>query len=339
MVQHLVDLLDAWLPTYQEDWVMAVLTQVQGSSYRKPGAMMFFHPMGKSLGMLSGGCLEADLRRHAQRAIQNQQVLQLTFDATDESDSSYQLGCGGIVNIMMVSLNKANNYLGLVKVHDALMRGDSGFYLLNIANDGAPSHGITAQFIEQKKDLATQVTLNSKTEKHLQAQNTILSIPLRPPVHIGIFGGGLDAQPLAQMAQTMGWKVTVCDERTAYARTYDFPGCQIIKHPTSSISLDILTSLDAAFVMSHNLNIDANTLKALQPLALAYISLLGPAHRRDKVLDIAKLHVADFSGFFSAPAGLALGGELPGSVALSMLSQCHGVLYKSSLTHLDTVML
>ncbi|WP_392341207.1 XdhC family protein [uncultured Shewanella sp.] len=96
MVQHLVDLLDTWLPSYQEDWVLAVLTQVQGSSYRKPGAIMLFHPMGKSLGMLSGGCLEADLRRHAQRAIQTQQVIQLTYDATDESDTSYQLGCGGI---------------------------------------------------------------------------------------------------------------------------------------------------------------------------------------------------------------------------------------------------
>lgn len=339
MVQHLVDLLDTWLPTYQEDWVLAVLTQVQGSSYRKPGAIMLFHPMGKSLGMLSGGCLEADLRRHAQRAIQTQQVLQLTYDATDESDTSYQLGCGGIVNIMMVSLNKANNYLGLVKVHDALMRGDSGIYQINIADDGAPSHAVSGLFAEQDNDSPTAITLNTKTEKVLQQHNTVLNIPLRPPVHIGIFGGGLDAQPIAQMAQTMGWNVSVFDERTAYARNYDFPGCQIIKHPTPSIPPDLLKGLDAAFVMSHNLQIDAKTLKTLQPLELAYISLLGPVHRRDKVLDIAELNVDDFKGYFSAPAGLALGGELPGSVALSILSQCHGVLYNSKLTSLDCVML
>ncbi|MGK0409098.1 MAG: xanthine dehydrogenase accessory factor, partial [Shewanella psychromarinicola] len=146
MVQHLVDLLDTWLPSYQEDWVVAVLTQVQGSSYRKPGAIMLFHPMGKSLGMLSGGCLEADLRRHAQRAIQTQQVIQLTYDATDESDTSYQLGCGGIVNIMMVSLNKSNNYLGLVRVHDALMRGDAGEYQLDIVADGTPAHQLAGHF-------------------------------------------------------------------------------------------------------------------------------------------------------------------------------------------------
>ncbi|GGB50800.1 XdhC family protein [Shewanella inventionis] len=338
MVQHLVDLLDAWLPTYQEDWVLAVLTQVQGSSYRKPGAIMLFHPMGKSLGMLSGGCLEADLRRHAQRAIQTQQILQLTYDATDESDTSYQLGCGGIVNIMMVLLNKTNNYLGLLKVHDALMRGDSGVYQLSLADDGAPSHAITGQYIEQHSWPSAKINLNRKTEKVIQQHNTVLNIPLRPPVHIGIFGGGLDAQPLAQMAQTMGWKVTVFDERTAYARTYDFPGCQIIKHPITNISQDILTSLDAAFVMNHNLQLDAKTLNALKPLALAYIALLGPAHRRDKVFGIATLSLADFSGYFAAPAGLALGGELPGSVALSMLSQCHGVLYQAKLTRLDSVM-
>ena len=339
MVQHLVDLLDAWLPTYQDDWVVAVLTQVQGSSYRKPGAIMLFHPMGKSLGMLSGGCLEADLRRNAQRAIQTQQAIQLTYDASDESDTSYQLGCGGIVNIMMVSLNKANDYLGLVRVHDALMRGASGIYELDIVDDGVASHQLSGQFIEHLPDSTRPVTLNTKTIKVTEQNKTLLQIPLRPPVHIGIFGGGLDAQPVALMAQTMGWKVTVFDERTAYARTYDFPGCQIIKQPTANVTNHLLSDLDAAFLMSHNLQIDAKTLKVLQTHPLAYISLLGPAHRRDKVLALAELSLTDFNGYFSAPAGLALGGELPGSVALSMLSQCHGVLYNSKLTSLDSVML
>ncbi|WP_137226705.1 XdhC family protein [Shewanella sp. MEBiC00475] len=339
MVQHLVDLLDAWLPSYQEDWVVAVLTQVQGSSYRKPGAIMLFHPMGKSLGMLSGGCLEADLRRHAQRAIQTQQVIQLTYDATDESDTSYQLGCGGIVNIMMVSVNKANNYLGLLHVHDALMRGDSGIYQLDIVDDGVSSNKISGLFIEHPNDSATPITLNTKTIKVTEQGKTLLQIPLRPPVHIGIFGGGLDAQPVALMAQTMGWKVSVFDERTAYARSYDFPGCQIIKQPTANVTNHLLSDLDAAFLMSHNLQIDAKTLKVLQTQPLAYISLLGPVHRRDKVLAMADLSLDDFSGYFSAPAGLALGGELPGSIALSVLSQCHGVLYGSQLTSLDSVML
>ncbi|MEH6462699.1 MAG: XdhC family protein [Shewanella psychromarinicola] len=339
MVQHLVDLLDTWLPSYQEDWVVAVLTQVQGSSYRKPGAIMLFHPMGKSLGMLSGGCLEADLRRHAQRAIQTQQVIQLTYDATDESDTSYQLGCGGIVNIMMVSLNKSNNYLGLVRVHDALMRGDAGEYQLDIVADGTPAHQLAGHFVEQDAELPASITLNSKTRTVIDQASSVLHIPLRPPVHIGIFGGGLDAQPITQMAQTLGWKVSVFDERTAYARTYDFPGCQIIKKPTAAVSKTLLASLDAAFVMSHNLQIDAKTLQVLQTIPLAYISLLGPTHRRDKVLNMAELTVDDFSGYFSAPAGLALGGELSGSVGLSILSQCHGVLYQSKLTSLDTVML
>lgn len=339
MVQHLVDLLDTWLPSYQEDWVLAVLSQVQGSSYRKPGAIMLFHPMGKSLGMLSGGCLEADLRRHAQRAIQTQQVIQLTYDATDESDTSYQLGCGGIVNIMMVSLNKSNNYLGLVSVHDALMRSHSGVYQIDIVADGTPADQLNGHFVEQKSEQATVITLNTKTHKEAFEDHSVLHIPIRPPVHIGIFGGGLDAQPIAQMAQTLGWKVTVFDERTAYARTYDFPGCQIIKKATKDVSSSLLASLDAAFVMSHNLQIDAKTLQVLQPLSLAYISLLGPTHRRDKVLSMAELNIDDFSGYFSAPAGLALGGELPGSVGLSILSQCHGVLYQSKITSLDTVML
>ncbi|WP_392341206.1 XdhC family protein [uncultured Shewanella sp.] len=134
------------------------------------------------------------------------------------------------VHIMMVSLNKSNNYLCLVSVHDALMRGHAGVYQIDVVADGTPVNKLSGHFVEQGAELSTSVTLKSKTRAVVDQDTTVLHIPVRPPVHIGIFGGGLDAQPIAQMAQTLGWKVSVFDERTAYARTYDFPGCQIIKY-------------------------------------------------------------------------------------------------------------
>ena len=398
MRQHLVDLLDVWQADYQDDWVVAILTHVQGSSYRKPGAMMFFHPLGKSLGMLSGGCLEADLRRHAQRAIQSQQVIQLTYDATDESDTSYQLGCGGIVNIMMLPLTSANHYLGLQKLYHDLNSGKSGEFEIDIVNHGtsaarvkarwrvkakaeqinkttyiaakfnpskslvipesdpqdvaADSHGDAPSSIELSKRKAINPHLNHaqyveaiQTKTKIAAQSDSaeceghLIIPISPPIHLGIFGGGLDAEPIAQMAQTLGWKVTIFDERTAYARQYDFPSANIMKMPCDVVNADVYQSLDAAFVMNHNVNLDAKALKQLVRFDLGYIALLGPVHRRDKVLQLAQLCLTDFSGYFSAPAGLALGGELPSSVGLSILAQCHGILHGSNTISLDKVML
>lgn len=58
MDHQIEDLLEHWLPLADDAWVLAVITQIQGSAYRKPGAMMLFHEFGQGVGMLSGGCLK-----------------------------------------------------------------------------------------------------------------------------------------------------------------------------------------------------------------------------------------------------------------------------------------
>ena len=346
MTHDLLDLLRQWHQSPDEAWVLAVLTQVQGSSYRKPGAMMLFHPMGKSYGMLSGGCLEADLRRHAQQVIQSQCVAQVEYDASDESDSSYQLGCGGIVNIMLVTVTKANDYLGFNPLLAALARGDSVEYQLSLPANASPCQQASAKLsIVPLSDTMTQAQVKGAHKAVTAYQHEVLTMRLAPPIALGIFGAGLDAQPVAAMAQQLGWQVSVFDERSAYGRLYDFPSVKVVKGPFDAIEPAILKRLDAAIVMSHSLSLDAKALSLLASLSqphshnnLAYLALLGPPQRRDRVLRIAGLELADIKCFFSAPAGLALGGELPSSVALSIVSQCHGVLHGSAIIALDEVM-
>ena len=46
--------LQQWLPQRDElEWVLGTVYAIEGPSYRKPGAMMFFNSMGQQLGMLS----------------------------------------------------------------------------------------------------------------------------------------------------------------------------------------------------------------------------------------------------------------------------------------------
>jgi xanthine dehydrogenase accessory factor len=342
MTHDVLDLLRQWHQSPDEAWVLAVLTQVQGSSYRKPGAMMLFHPLGKSYGMLSGGCLEADLRRHAQKVIQSQCIAQLEYDASDESDSSYQLGCGGIVNIMLVTVTKANDYLGFNALLGALTQGDSVEYQLSLPAHASPCQQASAKLnIVPLSASMARPQMNGVRHSVTPHKHDVLSVHLAPPITLGIFGAGLDAQPVAAMAQQLGWQVSVFDERSAYGRLYDFPSVKVVKGPFDTIEAAILKRLDAAVIMSHNLNLDAKALSMLVPYSqqkLAYLALLGPPQRRDRVLRLAGLTLAEFSCFFSAPAGLALGGELPSSVALSIVSQCHGVLHGSAIIPLDEVM-
>ena len=86
--------------------------------------------------------------------------------------------------------------------------------------------------------------------------------------------------------------------------------------------------VDAAIIMSHNIDLDALGLKLLQKTGVKYIALLGPGHRYQKVLDRAGLAQHELSCPVSGPAGLDIGGQLPESIALSILAECHMVLHR-----------
>ncbi|MCG9696407.1 XdhC family protein [Shewanella sp. Isolate11] len=344
MLYHIEDLLNAWQQAPEDDWVLVVVSKVQGSAYRKPGAMMLIHAMGKSVGLVSGGCLEADLKRHSKKALQTQQAIHVCYDASDESDASYQLGCGGIVDLMLIPLCKENQFAHFAALSQALIQQGHCYYQLSLIEHNIPQEQVySAVYCNQAEadtgEMGIQLSDFSRTGV-LQGRKPWLIIPLRSRYRIAILGGGLDAQPVSQIAQGLGWNVTVVDSRTSYARSHDFQGAQVVKQSVDSLKEDFWRGLDAVFIMHHNLQLDANALVEVHRHggSLRYLALLGPGHRRDKVLQLANIQRQSIKPFFSAPAGLALGGELPQSVALSILSECHGVLHGASLTALQEVM-
>ncbi len=48
---------------------LATVVHIAGSSYRRPGAKFLVEDDGRTLGGVSGGCLEADVRETAQQVI------------------------------------------------------------------------------------------------------------------------------------------------------------------------------------------------------------------------------------------------------------------------------
>ena len=81
--------------------------------------------------------------------------------------------------------------------------------------------------------------------------------------------------------------------------------------------------------MSHNVDIDAEAMRYCQNTGLQHVALLGPRHRYKEVLECAGLSEGQLTYAVSAPAGLDIGGQLPESIALSILSECHAVLHRS----------
>ncbi|MCJ8271067.1 MAG: XdhC family protein, partial [Psychrosphaera sp.] len=76
------------------DYVIAIITETHGSTYRKAGAMMLISRSGKSWGLRSGGCLEGDIIAHAEQVFANEEDKRITYDMRGDPDLVWGLGLG-----------------------------------------------------------------------------------------------------------------------------------------------------------------------------------------------------------------------------------------------------
>jgi len=329
MSNRLSQILSSWKSQKDQlQWVLGTVVNTDGPSYRNTGAMMMINSLGQWQGLLSGGCLENDLLRHAREVIQSGCSKRVTYDALDD-DTSWLLGigCGGKVEILLQPVNHQNHYLQLQQVLCYLNQHTDCYYQIDL------------------KSQHNRVGLNSKAQ---QPSKNSLEVLIKADPLVVIFGGGVDAIPLTRMAKQLGWNIHLVDHRVSHARESDFSHLNNIIHaaPEQLLerltnhdnSLNWLTQCDAAIVMTHNLSQDAavlNLLSSLSKSRLKYIGLLGPDSRKQKVLLMANLNEALLPTLLHGPMGFDIGGELPESIALSILAEIHAVLEKKSviMTH------
>src|SRR4051812_30117445 len=100
-MQELRTVLDAAgrLIARGEEAVLATVVQVQGSTYRRPGARLLVGRGGEWVGGVSGGCLEGDLVRKAWWRTTDGPVV-VAYDSRADDDTIWQfgLGCNGVVH-------------------------------------------------------------------------------------------------------------------------------------------------------------------------------------------------------------------------------------------------
>jgi xanthine dehydrogenase accessory factor len=160
---------------------------------------------------------------------------------------------------------------------------------------------------------------------------TWLSSHITPAPHLLVAGGGIDAQPVVILANQLGWETTVWDPRPANARDEFFHMADHrLRCSAAKLSDQIQElSINAAMVMTHSVPMDAQILQALSEKGLDYVGLLGPTHRREEVFEEAGIIDADFKPTVDGPAGFDIGGELPESIALSVIAKCHDAIFGS----------
>ena len=340
MANRLSHLLEQW---YEErdstQWVLGTVYKTEGPCYRKAGAMMLFNGIGQQFGLLSGGCLESDIQKSARKVMQTGRAVTLRYDGSDEDELPFLLGigCGGTVYILLQPISSEYDYLGLGEVHRALLDRCGGhFHQLIPGQTGE----VKSRFVPAGSHPDSELHPPQKASLIEVAGRTWLVTPVTPDPHLLVVGGGLDARPVVSIAHELGWQVSLYDPRPANARREFFMSAgTILRHAGDELENHVATQLvDAAILMSHNVQMDAEALCALQSSSLKYLALLGPVSRRKKVLAAANLTEDQLRTPLAGPAGLDIGAELPESIALSILAECHASLHRKQAHSLSGIL-
>jgi xanthine dehydrogenase accessory factor len=321
----------------QQHWFAATVVTKYKSSYRKPGAMMLVNHLGQGFGLISGGCLEANICLQARKVESFGRAAHIIYDSTDEDNIAAELGlgCHGSVGILIQQLGDSHRSL-LLQLLQRMQTGQTS-YLLNCYSSAKAADLNALALYDQQGQLlasATDTALPEWPDQDGGRHQLIASGEQQwslcrhlPPVNLWLVGGGVDAVPVASMAALLGWRVTVLDHRASNARQQDFPQVErVIRQPPDQFQEPV--SADAVIIMSHNVDLDAAWLNQLRGASqLQYIGLLGPVYRKAEVFALAGIEADDpLAARVYGPMGFDIGGDLPASVALSVLSQCHQVL-------------
>lgn len=328
--------------------VLATVVDVQGSSYRLPGARMLIDEAGRTLGTISGGCLEADVLERAARVRRNRVPEVFVYDTTVNDDSVFALnmGCRGVIRILLEPVSKElQSFLRhrLQSRHGgvaATLIGDPT-EREQINQTGArlffDERGIVASdFGASVQSILAANCLTVIGEKKSQRQTyefgEMFLEYLAPPVRLVIFGAGADAIPLAELAKQVGWHVTVIDHRAAFANRERFSECDelILARPENIREHLTIDEGNVAVVMTHNYEHDKKILRFLLQSNASYIGALGPKRRTENI--IRELREAEIeetlpnSPNLYGPVGLDIGADTPETIALSIIAEINSVL-------------
>jgi xanthine dehydrogenase accessory factor len=297
------------------DAVLATLVTVEGSSYRRPGARILMLPDGTRVGSISGGCLEEDVIARSQIVRETGRADAVVYDTTSENDLVWGvgLGCHGVVRVLIEKLSPRPEWA------------------IALADNFRARRPTALAVVHRGTDSAAQGTRLASPEDSASDGSIFLNT-IQPPTTLAIFGAGDDAQPLARLAKELGWHVTVADPRAAFAVEERFPQADArVVGPADSLVEKVNPDMSTlAVVMTHHYVHDVPLLRALLERPLAYLGLLGPRKRADRILaDIAKAGspaAAEAPDRLHAPVGLDLGADSPEQVALAIIAEMQATL-------------
>ncbi|AXJ08719.1 XdhC family protein [Arthrobacter sp. PM3] len=346
---------------------VATVVGAGGSVPRPVGTSMLVSEAGDVLGSLSGGCIEGAVVAAAMEVIDDGGARRESFGYSPEDAFAVGLTCGGELDIHIELLDDALTVVeavtpaagvALIRRVDvrrpdgrlpegggAVVIADPAGYeieqsgamaaLLGVAGDGdrALLLAAAAQLTPLLRNGTTGVVRLAADAGCFGGPAdepvTLLVESRLPPPRLLVFGANDFGAALVPAAKLLGYHVTLCDARPAFARQERFALADDVvtdwphRYLAAEAAAGRLDARTVVCVLTHDPKFDVPLLETALRLDLAYVGAMGS--RRSHGQRLASLLAAgvapEEAGRLHSPIGLDLGAVTPAEVAVSITAE------------------
>ncbi len=282
--------------------LLSTVIRTWGSAPRPIGAMMLIRDDGLVVGSVSGGCIEDDLiarMRQGELKIATPRVD--TYGVSGDDARRFGLPCGGTLQIVMEPISEASR---ITEVLDLLEAGT---------------------LVARRLDMATgAVSVAPADSASCTFDGSSLVNTFGPQYRLVIIGGGQLSAYLAQVAQGLDYRVTVCDPREEYADSWTVPGVELLRDmPDDAIVALKLDAHCAVVALTHDPKLDDMALLEALKSPAFYVGAIGSRANNGKrrqrlgLFDLKPEQIERLHG----PIGLFIGSKTPPEIAIAILAE------------------
>src|SRR5271169_17975 len=338
-------------------FVLATVVNVRGSTPREVGAKMIVRNDGQ-FGTIGGGCGEAEVFRKARVLLEEEGAARLAeVDLTGDFDQREIGTCGGIMDVFVDLWSPARDLAIARRLADAAERSAPGA-LLTVVDAGSraempagsrtfidPSEvgaqgaapidlpaAAVAQIVARTADaiptlLEADAGGRLQTVTRLEPNGSVRLFvdPIVGAQRLIIVGAGHIAVPLCALGAMLGFHVTVIDDRASFANRERFPDADEIVVQPFTAAIDSLALDGHCYLVSvtRGHSFDEEVVRAALMQPCGFVGMIGSRRRVKATLErIGESGVPqDRLSDVHAPLGVAIGGETPEEIAISIIAE------------------
>ena len=325
----------------KESVVAVTIFNKSGSAPRDAGAKMIVRQDGSITGTIGGGKLEAEAIRMSAEVFKDKKPVVKSFNLSGADASDMNMICGGAGEFLLDYIDSQDsvNFEIYTSLVDARNNSEKAWLITGIGtgekNKGEKQqclvkhdHSLIGKFDSNASFLTKLIEGPARISIHSEVldDQRILVEPIMNPSTVYIFGAGHVSMQIAPVAELVGFRTVVIDDRSEYANIQRFPSSEIVLLKSFDEPLPDFNYDDGSYlvIVTRGHLFDKTVLQQIIRKPVPYIGMIGSRSKRNTLYkklgeefgfgdeDFARVH---------SPIGLDIKAESPEEIAVSIVAE------------------